>query len=83
MGMFAGSIFSYVIRLVEVTVVDFFVAGPTVRGYLLGRFIAKPRVPPVGLAVVFGAVAVLVVGEATPEAMSWALPTLAVPTSTG
>ncbi len=79
MGMFAGSILGYVTRLVGVTVGDVAVAGPTVAGYLLGRFIGKPRVPPVGLAVVFGAIAVLVAGEATPEAMSWSLPTLAIP----
>jgi benzoate membrane transport protein len=54
MGMFAGSIFGYVTRLVSVTVEDVLVAGPTVAGYLLGRLIGNPRIPPVGLAVVFG-----------------------------
>ena len=78
MGMFAGSIFGYVTRLVSVTVEDILVAGPTVAGYLLGRLVGNPRVPPVGLAVVFGAVAVLVGGQATPEAMSWSLPVVAV-----
>ncbi len=79
MGMFAGSIFSYVTRLVDVTVGDFAVAGPAVGGFLLGRLIGNPRVPPVGLAVLFGAVAVLIGGQATPEAMSWSLPSLGVP----
>ena len=79
MGMFAGSIFSYVTRLVDVTVGDFEVAGPTVGGYLLGRLIGNPKVPPVGLAVVFGAIAVLIGGQATPEAMSWSLPSPNVP----
>ena len=78
-GMFAGSIFSYVTRLVDVTVQDISVAGPTVAGYLLGRLIGKPRVPPVGLAVVFGEISILIGGQATPEAMSWSLPNLAVP----
>ena len=64
MGMFAGSIFSYVTRLIDVTVGNFAVAGPAVGGYLLGRLIGNPRVPPVGLAV-------LVDGQATSEAMSW------------
>lgn len=45
----------------------------------MGRLIGKPRVPPVGLAVVFGAVAILIGGQATPEAMSWNLPNLSVP----
>jgi benzoate membrane transport protein len=72
MGMFAGSIFSYVTRLIDVTVGNFAVAGPAVGGYLLGRLIGNPRVPPVGLAV-------LIDGQATSEAMSWSLPSLPVP----
>lgn len=79
MGMFAGSIFGYVTRMVSVTVEDVLVAGPTVGGYLLGRLIGNPRVPPVGLAVVFGAIAILIGQQATPEAMSWSLPVLTVP----
>lgn len=79
MGMFAGSIFGYVTRLVTVTVEDVLVAGPTVAGYLLGRLIGNPRIPPVGLAVVFGALAVLATRQAVPEAMSWSLPSLSVP----
>ena len=79
MGMFAGSIFGYVTRLVTVTVEDALVAGPTVAGYFLGRLIANPRIPPVGLAVVFGGIAILVGGQATTEAMSWSFPVLAVP----
>jgi len=79
MGMFAGSIFGYVTRMVSVTVEDVLVAGPTVGGYLLGRLIGNPKVPPVGLAVVFGAIAILIGGQATPEAMSWSLPVLTVP----
>ena len=79
MGMFAGSIFGYVTRLVTVAVEDVLVAGPTVGGYLLGRLIGNPRLPPVGLAVLFGAIAILIGGQATPEAMSWSLPVLAVP----
>ena len=72
MGMFAGSIFSYVTRLIDVTVGNFAVAGPAVGGYLLGRLIGNPRVPPVGLAV-------LIDGQATSEAMSWSLPSPPVP----
>ncbi|MCH7713722.1 MAG: benzoate/H(+) symporter BenE family transporter [Chloroflexi bacterium] len=79
MGMFAGSIFGYVTRLVSVTVEDVLIAGPTVAGYLLGRLIGNPRIPPVGLAVIFGAAAVLATRRAVPEAMSWSLPALAVP----
>ncbi|MCI0904372.1 MAG: benzoate/H(+) symporter BenE family transporter [Chloroflexi bacterium] len=82
MGMFAGSIFGYVTRLVDVTVGDVAVAGPAVGGYLVGRLIGNPRVPPVGLAVLFGAIAVMIGGQATPEAMSWSLPSIGVPSMT-
>jgi benzoate membrane transport protein len=79
MGMFAGSILGYVTRMVNATVDDFLVAGPTVGGYLLGRLIGNPRIPPVGLAVVFGAIAVLIGRQGIPEAMTWSLPVLVVP----
>ena len=46
MGMFGGSILGYVIRLVQATVDDMAVAGVTIAGYLLGRFIGSSRVPP-------------------------------------
>ena len=79
MGMFAGSIFSYATRMVEVTVNDLLVAGPTVSGYLVGRLVGNPRIPPVGLAVVFGLAAILI-GEQTNEAsLTWSLPSLSIP----
>src|SRR3954471_1276868 len=39
MGMFAGSILEYVVRMVKATVEDVWVGGATVAGYLLGRII--------------------------------------------
>ncbi len=79
MGMFAGSILGYVTRLVNATVEHGLIVGPTVAGYLLGRLIKNPRVPPVGLAVVFGGLAVFLAGEASPAPVSWSLPALALP----
>jgi len=55
------------------------VAGVTVVSYLVGRFIASPRVPPMGLAVVIGGIAVFAFGETTTEVVSWSLPELTVP----
>lgn len=78
MGMFAGSILGYVVRLVSATVNDVLVAGTTVAGYLVGRFIGNPRVPPMGLAVVFGVFGILLGGSATTTTISWSLPTLAI-----
>ncbi len=79
MGMFGGSILVYVTRMVAATVEDVVVAGTAVGCYLLGRFVGNPRVPPVGLAVVGGGIAVALFGTASAEAVEWNLPALAFP----
>ena len=79
MGMFGGSILVYVTRMVAASVEDVLVAGITLASYLVGRFIASPRVPPMGLAVIVGGMAVFVFGDTTTEVISWSLPDLAVP----
>ena len=79
MGMFGGSILGYVTRAVAATVEDVVVAGTAVGCYLLGRYLGNPRVPPVGLAVVGGGIAVALVGTAGAEAVEWNLPALAFP----
>lgn len=79
MGMFAGSIFIYVTRTVGVIVEDLEVAGVTVAGYLLGRAIGSRLIPPVGLAVVSGAVAVLLTTRVSGVDLTWSLPAIAVP----
>jgi benzoate membrane transport protein len=79
MGMFGGSILEYVTRMVTATVADATVAGTTVGCYLLGRFINSPRLPPVGLAVIGGGIAVASIGTVRVETLEWALPSLVVP----
>ena len=79
MGMFGGSILIYLTRIVTVVVQDVVVAGSTLAGYLLGRWLADRRAPPVGLAVIFGSVAVLLTGELSTGQLPWHLPHLAVP----
>lgn len=79
MGMFSGSILVYVTRMVAASVNDFFVAGITLVSYLLGRWINDPRCPPVGLALVFGGLAVYLFGETALNRVAWTLPDLAVP----
>ena len=79
MGMFAGSILPYVTQMVAATVQDGAIAGMAVAGYLIGRAITNPRVPPVGLAVVAGGLAVAWAGTRSAAAFEWTLPTLAVP----
>ena len=79
MGMFAGSIVGEMTRLVSATVADGVVAGATVLAYLVGRGLRHPRIPPLGLAVGAGALAVALAGRASPAPIAWSLPTLAVP----
>jgi benzoate membrane transport protein len=78
MGMFGGSILAYVMRMVTATVEDVAVAGTAVACYLLGRLIANPRVPPVGLAVVGGGIAVALAGTVGAKAVEWTMPVFAV-----
>ena len=77
MGMFGGSILAYITRLVTATVDDVVIAGVTVVGYLLGRFLNNSRIPPVGLAVVFGGIAVAAMRQSAPGQVVLELPSLA------
>lgn len=79
MGMFAGTILSYVTRLVSATVGDATVAGTTVIAYLIGRAIASPKIPPLGLAMVCGGIAILLTGQLGDSTIAWELPAIAVP----
>ena len=79
MGMFGGSILGYVTRVVAATVEDVAVAGTAVGCYLVGRVINNPRVPPVGLAVAGGGIAVALLGTPAVEPVEWSLPALVFP----
>ena len=79
MGMFGGSILVYVTRMIAASVADVLIAGISVGAYLAGRFVASPRLPPMGLAVLIGGGAVFLFGDASPDAISWSFPKLAIP----
>lgn len=79
MGMFGGSILGYVTRVVAATVEDVAVAGTAVGCYLVGRVINNPRVPPVGLSVAGGGIAVALLGIPAVEPVKWTLPALVLP----
>ncbi len=79
LGMFAGSILGYISRMVRATVDDIAVAGPTVLGYLIGKMINRQSVPPLGLAVLFGAAAIFLQQEGTPPPVTWVPPAHTVP----
>jgi benzoate membrane transport protein len=79
MGMFGGSILEYVTRMVAATVGDVAVAGTTVGCYLLGRLINSTRLPPVGLAVIGGGMAVAFSGAGSVSLVKWAPPAIVMP----
>lgn len=79
MGMFGGSILGYVTRMIAATVEDLAVAGTSVACYLVGRLIGNPRLPPVGLAVIGGGLAIAIVGTESAQSIEWTLPAFIVP----
>ncbi len=79
MGMFTGSMLGYLTRLVTATADDLLVAGLTVVGFLVGRAVGSTRLPPVGLAVVFGGAAAVLAGRMTPTPIVWAGPSVGIP----
>jgi len=82
MSMLAGSVLPDVLRVVSTSVEDMAVSGITVIGYLIGRSLRNPRVPPLGLALLTGGVATMLLGTSTPAPVDWSLPSLAVPSMT-
>jgi benzoate membrane transport protein len=79
MAMFGASILEYETRLVDTTVNDVAVAGPMVVAYIAGRLVNNRNVPPVGLAVIAGAVAIVAAGKVGHFTVESALPQLEVP----
>src|ERR1051326_8460933 len=79
MAMLGGSILADVMNVVSTSVADVAVAGVTVAGYILGRALRNPRVPPIGLALISGAIAVALMHSATPAPVDWTLQSLAAP----
>jgi len=79
MAMLAGSILGDVMTVISASVADVAVAGSTVAGYLLGRALRNPRVPPLSLALIGGAAAVFLMHTDTPAPVDWSLPSLVVP----
>jgi benzoate membrane transport protein len=79
MAMLAGSILADVMNVVGTSVADAAVAGTTVIGYVIGRALRNPRIPPLSLAVIGGGIAVALMHSATQAPVDWALPSLVVP----
>lgn len=79
MGMFGASIVDYETKLVDATVEDVLIAGPMVAAYLAGRMLNNRQVPPVGLAVIAGAIVIVAFGQTGDFVVDSTLPTFSVP----
>jgi benzoate membrane transport protein len=79
MGAFAGGLLEYMHRAVAATVADFTIGGSVVAAYFAARLLASPRVPPVGIALAAGCLAVAFQGKLDLDQTVWQLPALAVP----
>jgi len=79
MAMFAASILEYETRLVDTVSDKALIAVPMVAAYVAGRLLEKPRLPPVGLAVIAGAVAIAATGEVGHLTVHSTLPALKSP----
>ena len=82
LGMFAGSILSYVTRLVTATIEDGAIGGATIFGYLLGRFLAYQRLPPLLVALIFGGIASGMFSNEQIPTVNWVAPSITIPNVT-
>ena len=82
LGMFAGGILSYMTRLVTATVEEGLIGGATILGYLLGRFLAYDRLPPLFLALIFGGIASGLVTDGQIPNANWIAPSINIPNAT-
>ena len=82
LGMFAGSILSYVTRLVTATIEDGAIGGATIFGYLLGRFLAYQRLPPLLVALTFGGIASGMFSNEQIPTVNWVAPSITIPNVT-
>jgi len=79
LGMFGGSILSYVTRMITATAGDFSIGGLTILGYLLGRAVSSPKLPPLSIALIFGGIASAVWGQSNTSPIIWAAPIVTIP----
>jgi len=79
MATFAGGLLEYMHRAVAATLADVLIAGSVVAGYFAARLFPPSRVPPVGVALAAGCIAVGIQSPINLDAIAWQLPTLAVP----
>lgn len=79
MGMFAGSVVGDLLRIVPAARSDSVVVGATLAGYLVARVHRSSWAPPVGVAALSGALAILVTHSGTPAPIAWVLPRPVVP----
>jgi benzoate membrane transport protein len=81
MGMLAGSFLGEANSMIQVALTDDgVVAAATVGGYVVGRLVRKPGVPPIAIALLAGAVMSVATHGLTPGSIVWQPPALLTPT---
>jgi len=76
LGMFAGTLFAWVLGIAEATVADAAIAGSAIAGYAAVRRLDRHWLPPVPMAAVTGAVAVVLLRGIETDAVRWVSPDL-------
>jgi benzoate membrane transport protein len=79
LGMFGGSLLEYMSRAVAATIEDAAVAGTVVAAYFASRLFASPRIPPVGVALAAGGIALALTGSIGTAPLDWRAPALEIP----
>jgi benzoate membrane transport protein len=74
MAMFAGVVLDFARRAVGATLDDLLIAGATVAGFAFGRTLGRVRIPPMGLAVAGGGVAIALTRTLPAQALGWVPP---------
>jgi benzoate membrane transport protein len=81
LGMFAGTLLHWVLGIAEATFADAVVAGSAVAGYAIVRRLDRRWLPPVPVAAVSGAVAVVMLRGIDLSSVGWVSPDPALATA--
>jgi benzoate membrane transport protein len=79
MGMLAGTILGDVSNMIQTTVAGGLLPLLTIGGYVVGRCLRQPRIPPIALALIAGVVALALTQQLTPAPLEWQAPSLVTP----
>jgi benzoate membrane transport protein len=79
MGMLAGTILGDVSNMIQTTVAGGLLPALTIGGYVVGRCLRQPRIPPIALALIAGGVTLAMTQQLAPAPIEWQAPSLVTP----